>query len=298
MVTRKANRPNAGPGDDVGAAELGRRVAENLRQRRKARGMSLDDLARVVGRQPRGAVADRDVQEQPHGRGPLEDRGRPRRAHRGAHRRAPVGRRRCSGGGTAQLLRSRTASSRVARSRPRERRPSWSSTSCAYRLAPRTSRRRTRRGPTRCSSSSAACCRMHVDEETHELGAGDADRVPRRPSALLREPRGQRGALPQRHRVRAVTARRLTVRRAVRYNDRVFASRRTGWRARRRPKRPRRWSRRPRARARPSRSRTFRCAIARVARASWRSCAARRCASRRASSCACSGRRAAASRRS
>ena len=49
MVARKANRPLAGPGDDVGAAELGRRVAENLRQRRKARGLSLDDLARSSG---------------------------------------------------------------------------------------------------------------------------------------------------------------------------------------------------------------------------------------------------------
>jgi transcriptional regulator with XRE-family HTH domain len=49
VVTRKAVRPLAGPGDDVGAAELGRRVAENLRQRRKARGMSLDDLARASG---------------------------------------------------------------------------------------------------------------------------------------------------------------------------------------------------------------------------------------------------------
>ena len=42
-------RPLAGPGDDVGAAELGRRVAEHLRDRRKARGMSLDDLARSSG---------------------------------------------------------------------------------------------------------------------------------------------------------------------------------------------------------------------------------------------------------
>lgn len=49
MVARKAKRPVASPGDDVGAAELGRRVAENLRQRRKARGMSLDDLARASG---------------------------------------------------------------------------------------------------------------------------------------------------------------------------------------------------------------------------------------------------------
>jgi transcriptional regulator with XRE-family HTH domain len=46
---RKSNRPLAGPGDDVGAAELGRRVAENLRQRRKGRGLSLDDLARASG---------------------------------------------------------------------------------------------------------------------------------------------------------------------------------------------------------------------------------------------------------
>jgi transcriptional regulator with XRE-family HTH domain len=48
-AARKANRPLASPGDDVGAAELGRRVAENLRQRRKARGLSLDDLARSSG---------------------------------------------------------------------------------------------------------------------------------------------------------------------------------------------------------------------------------------------------------
>jgi transcriptional regulator with XRE-family HTH domain len=46
---RKSNRPLASPGDDVGAAELGRRVAENLRGRRKARGLSLDDLARSSG---------------------------------------------------------------------------------------------------------------------------------------------------------------------------------------------------------------------------------------------------------
>lgn len=37
------------PGDDLGAAELGRRVAVNLRQKRKTRGMSLDDLARSSG---------------------------------------------------------------------------------------------------------------------------------------------------------------------------------------------------------------------------------------------------------
>lgn len=36
-------------GDEIGAAELGRRVAENLRRKRKARSMSLDDLARASG---------------------------------------------------------------------------------------------------------------------------------------------------------------------------------------------------------------------------------------------------------
>jgi XRE family transcriptional regulator, regulator of sulfur utilization len=36
-------------GDDLGAAELAQRVAENLRRKRKARGMSLDDLARASG---------------------------------------------------------------------------------------------------------------------------------------------------------------------------------------------------------------------------------------------------------
>jgi transcriptional regulator with XRE-family HTH domain len=45
----KRARAAAAPGDDVGAAELGRRVAENLRARRKARGMSLDDLAQASG---------------------------------------------------------------------------------------------------------------------------------------------------------------------------------------------------------------------------------------------------------
>jgi transcriptional regulator with XRE-family HTH domain len=49
VAARKPIRPLAGPGDDVGAADLGRRVAQNLRQRRKARGMSLDDLARASG---------------------------------------------------------------------------------------------------------------------------------------------------------------------------------------------------------------------------------------------------------
>ncbi|HEY8080252.1 MAG TPA: XRE family transcriptional regulator [Labilithrix sp.] len=49
MAARKANRTQEAEGDELGAAELGRRVAENLRRKRKSRGMSLDDLARASG---------------------------------------------------------------------------------------------------------------------------------------------------------------------------------------------------------------------------------------------------------
>jgi XRE family transcriptional regulator, regulator of sulfur utilization len=37
------------PGDDVGAAEMGRRVAVSVREKRKTRGMSLDQLASASG---------------------------------------------------------------------------------------------------------------------------------------------------------------------------------------------------------------------------------------------------------
>lgn len=50
MATKKQDtRRAATQGDDVGAAEMGRRVADNLRHRRKARGMSLDELAQASG---------------------------------------------------------------------------------------------------------------------------------------------------------------------------------------------------------------------------------------------------------
>jgi XRE family transcriptional regulator, regulator of sulfur utilization len=45
-AARKAPLP---PGDDVGAADLTRRVAVNLRDKRKARGLSLDQLAVASG---------------------------------------------------------------------------------------------------------------------------------------------------------------------------------------------------------------------------------------------------------
>jgi transcriptional regulator with XRE-family HTH domain len=47
--SRRGRGKSAGSGDDVGAAELGRRVADNLRAKRKSRGMSLDDLAASSG---------------------------------------------------------------------------------------------------------------------------------------------------------------------------------------------------------------------------------------------------------
>ncbi len=51
--TRAARRHGRGaplpPGDDLGAAELAQRVAANLRERRKTRGLSLDELASASG---------------------------------------------------------------------------------------------------------------------------------------------------------------------------------------------------------------------------------------------------------
>lgn len=51
--TRKASTTARGvplpPGDDVGAADMSRRVADNLRERRKDRGLSLDQLAVASG---------------------------------------------------------------------------------------------------------------------------------------------------------------------------------------------------------------------------------------------------------
>jgi transcriptional regulator with XRE-family HTH domain len=48
-TNERQKRPTAGGGDDIGAAELGRTVADNVKQRRQSRGMSLDDLAAASG---------------------------------------------------------------------------------------------------------------------------------------------------------------------------------------------------------------------------------------------------------
>ena len=50
-TARKARtaRPTVVPGDDAGAAELGRRVADNLRERRRVSHLSLDELAKLSG---------------------------------------------------------------------------------------------------------------------------------------------------------------------------------------------------------------------------------------------------------
>ena len=51
VVERKKKRPRvvAAAGDEVGAAELARRVAQGLKKFRKARGLSLDELAALSG---------------------------------------------------------------------------------------------------------------------------------------------------------------------------------------------------------------------------------------------------------
>jgi transcriptional regulator with XRE-family HTH domain len=48
-TSRAARRPVATTGEDPGAMAMGRRVAENLRERRRNMSMSLDDLARASG---------------------------------------------------------------------------------------------------------------------------------------------------------------------------------------------------------------------------------------------------------
>lgn len=47
--TTSLRRAPLPPGDDVGAADLARRVGQQLREKRKARGMSLDELAAASG---------------------------------------------------------------------------------------------------------------------------------------------------------------------------------------------------------------------------------------------------------
>jgi transcriptional regulator with XRE-family HTH domain len=46
---KRTARPTPPPGDDAGAATLGKRIAENLKERRRALNLSLDDLAMASG---------------------------------------------------------------------------------------------------------------------------------------------------------------------------------------------------------------------------------------------------------
>src|SRR4051812_40356784 len=48
-ATKASKRPVASTAEDPGAVALGRRVAENLRERRRTLGLSLDDLAAASG---------------------------------------------------------------------------------------------------------------------------------------------------------------------------------------------------------------------------------------------------------
>src|SRR3954467_10480671 len=45
----RARRPTSSVGDEAGAVEMGKRIAENLKERRRVLGLSLDDLARASG---------------------------------------------------------------------------------------------------------------------------------------------------------------------------------------------------------------------------------------------------------
>jgi transcriptional regulator with XRE-family HTH domain len=45
----RGRRPVSTPGDEAGAADLGRRVADNLKERRRVLGLSLDELAQASG---------------------------------------------------------------------------------------------------------------------------------------------------------------------------------------------------------------------------------------------------------
>ncbi|MGD0525393.1 MAG: XRE family transcriptional regulator [Polyangiaceae bacterium] len=177
MVTRKPPRPNAGPGDEVGAADLGRRVAENLRQRRKSRGMTLDDLARSSG-VSRAALSQIETCKSNPTVGVLwkiaVGLGVPIAELIGTPRSGVVVLRR----GDAQILRS--ADGRFE-SRPLT--PAGASPFVElYEL--RLSARSTHASDAHAPGTHevlvvlSGVCRMHVGDETHELSAGDAIAFP------------------------------------------------------------------------------------------------------------------------
>ncbi len=177
MVTRKPQRPNAGPGDEVGAADLGRRVAENLRQRRKARGMTLDDLARASG-VSRAALSQIETCKSNPTVGVLwkiaVGLGVPIAELIGTPRSGVVVLRR----GDAQVLRS--ADGRFE-SRPLT--PAGASPFVElYEL--RLSARSTHASDAHAPGTHevlvvlSGVCRLHVGDETHELSAGDAIAFP------------------------------------------------------------------------------------------------------------------------
>jgi transcriptional regulator with XRE-family HTH domain len=45
----RPRRPTSSTGDEAGAVEMGKRISENLKERRRVLGLSLDDLARASG---------------------------------------------------------------------------------------------------------------------------------------------------------------------------------------------------------------------------------------------------------
>ena len=198
MAARKLNRPLAGPGDDVGAADLGRRVAANLRQRRKGRGMSLDDLARSSG-VSRAALSQIETCKSNPTVGVLwkvaVGLGIPFAELIGAPKAGAMVLRR----NDAQVLRS---SDGRLESRPLA--PAGTSPLVELyelRLAARGAHASEAHAPgtTELLGVLRGQLKMHVGDDIYELAAGDSVASRRRSPPRLREPRRLRGPLP-RHR--------------------------------------------------------------------------------------------------
>ena len=74
---RARPRVASGSGDELGAAEVARRVADGLKRFRKARGLVARRPGQQERREPRSALADRGHAHEPDAVGAVEGRGRP-----------------------------------------------------------------------------------------------------------------------------------------------------------------------------------------------------------------------------
>ena len=162
------------PGDDVGAAELARRVATNLRDRRKSRGLSLDQLAAASGVSRAALSQIETLKSNPSlsvlwkiavGLGiPFSGAAGRRRARRST----------CCGGPTARCCARPTGAWRAARS-PRRASPARSRcTSCAWPARSSHAAEAHAPGTKELIVVLAGLLRMHVGNDRYELGPGDS----------------------------------------------------------------------------------------------------------------------------